>query len=273
MHHYVLKQEFILKRQANAATNMLTIKFDCRAVGIKSNGTNIAPLFALRKGGEVELGTGNFFTEVRIPPDQQIDFLVVGTTRQTLLGILKLGTEGYAIESMIRDNLSFLLHEGMSREMEKTLKQISQITENTKMAELLYQAKALELIYLLFNKLLSRTASTSLTINQADAERIYEIKDDILTDLSQIPQLPQLASKAGMSLTKMKQLFHQIFGDSIYNYYQTARMEEAANLLNYLTVSEAGYKVGFTNLSHFSRLFEKHHQMKPKRFKDSLQVA
>ncbi|OKS84642.1 helix-turn-helix domain-containing protein [Mucilaginibacter polytrichastri] len=273
MHHYVLKQEFILKRQANASTNMLTIKFDCRTIGKKANGISREPLFAPRKGSEVELGTGNFFTELSIPPGEEIDFLVIGTTRQALLGILKLDADGYSIEGMIKDNLSFLLHEGMTREMEKSLKQMSQITEHTKMAELLYQTKALELIYLLFNKLFSRTVNAALTINQADAERIYEIKDDLLADLSKVPQLPQLAVKAGMSLTKMKQLFHQIFGDSIYNYYQAARMEEAANLLHYHNVSETGYKVGFTNMSHFARLFEKYHQMKPKRFKDTLRVA
>ena len=37
-----------------------------------------------------------------------------------------------------------------------------------------------------------------------------------------------------------------------------------------LTVSETGYKLGFTNLSHFGRVFEKHFLMKPKRYKDSL---
>ena len=30
-------------------------------------------------------------------------------------------------------------------------------------------------------------------------------------------------------------------------------------------------RIGFSNLSHFTRLFEKHHQMKPKRYKDTLE--
>jgi AraC-like DNA-binding protein len=80
-----------------------------------------------------------------------------------------------------------------------------------------------------------------------------------------------VARQIGMSLTKMKQLFRQTFGDSIYNYFQVERMNEAARLLKTLTVSQVGYQIGFSNLSHFARVFEKHHQIKPKRYKDALE--
>jgi AraC-like DNA-binding protein len=45
-------------------------------------------------------------------------------------------------------------------------------------------------------------------------------------------------------------------------------MQEAARLLkaNELSVSEVGYQTGFSNLSHFSRTFEKYIGMKLKRY-------
>jgi AraC-like DNA-binding protein len=45
-------------------------------------------------------------------------------------------------------------------------------------------------------------------------------------------------------------------------------MQEAARLLKdkRLTVSEVGYQLGFTNLSHFTRVFEQHTGMKPKKY-------
>lgn len=72
----------------------------------------------------------------------------------------------------------------------------------------------------------------------------------------------------GMGETKMKQMFRQVFGDTIYNYYQKLRMEEAAFMLKQAgySVSEAGYRLGFSNLSHFSRLFEKHFGVTPKKY-------
>jgi AraC-like DNA-binding protein len=34
-------------------------------------------------------------------------------------------------------------------------------------------------------------------------------------------------------------------------------------------VAQAGYELGFSNLSHFSRLFEKHYGQNPKKFSAS----
>jgi AraC-like DNA-binding protein len=123
----------------------------------------------------------------------------------------------------------------------------------------------------LFARLLSRKTSVSMLVDQEDIRKIYQVRANILVDLSIPPHLPGLATKVGMSLTKMKQLFRQTFGDSIYNYFQAARMNEAAQLLRKFSVSEVGYQIGFSNLSHFTRVFEKHHQMKPKRYKAVLQ--
>ncbi|HZH36875.1 MAG TPA: AraC family transcriptional regulator, partial [Flavisolibacter sp.] len=101
-----------------------------------------------------------------------------------------------------------------------------------------------------------------------DAERLMQLRNIILSDLSVPPSLPALAAMIGMSETKMKQLFKQTFGASIYTYFQKVRMEEAAFLLKQggYSVSQVGFQLGFTNLSHFSRLFESHYGITPKKF-------
>ncbi len=45
-------------------------------------------------------------------------------------------------------------------------------------------------------------------------------------------------------------------------------MQEGARLLKEEghSVSEVGYKLGFSNLSHFTRVFNKHIGMKPKQY-------
>ena len=251
LHHYTLNEEFVLRRRESGETDVLTIKFDS-------------------KGYEVEFGTGNFFTEVKIAADEAVHFLVIVTTRQGLLNLLQPGAEGSVMGSTIRDNPSFVLHERMTREMEQSLRQLSLIDETTKLPALLYKTRAQELIYFLFTRLFSRKANASLSVDEEDVEKIYRVRAMILADLSSPPQLPDLARQIGMSATKMKRLFRQIFGDSIYNYFQVARMNEAAQMLRNFSVSQVGYHIGFSNLSHFTRLFEKHHQIKPKRFKDRL---
>ena len=71
-----------------------------------------------------------------------------------------------------------------------------------------------------------------------------------------------------MSVSKLTDLYKQVFGDSIYDYFQKARMDEAGYLLRQggYSVSEIGHRLGFSNLSHFGRLFEKYHGITPKRF-------
>lgn len=272
VHHYWLREELVLRRMATSSAAMLAMKFDCRRIPVEENTLPHGPLFTNSNGCEVEVGTGNLFPDLVIPANQHINFLAVGVSRQTLIGILDLQEEGCPIASLLKDSPSFVLHEVMTQEMERTLKQLSHIDETAPLASLLYKNKAEELIYLLFSKLMSRPQSAPVTVDQADAEKIYKLRASILSDLSLTPQLPELSGRIGISLTKMKQLFRQIFGDSIYNYYQSARMNEAARLLALQSVSETGYQLGFTNLSHFGRLFEKHFQIKPKKFKDGLEL-
>jgi len=272
LHRYQLRQDLILRRHGTGATEVLTLKFDGRRrMPVRSLEDAREPLFSAGKGYEVEFGTSNFFTEVRIPAHEEINFVVVVTTRQTLLNLLQIGEGGSDMVHIIRDNPSFFLHEAMTREMERTLKQLSQINETTPLPSLLYQTRAQELIYYLFTRLLSRKTGIALSIDQEDVNKIYQVRASILADLSAPPKLSDLARHIGMSSTKMKQLFRQIFGDSIYNYFQVERMNEAAQLLRDFSVSQVGYRIGFSNLSHFTRLFEKHHQMKPKRYKDTLE--
>jgi AraC-like DNA-binding protein len=257
MHRYTLKQELILRPRSTGTNEVLTLKFDSAR----------APF---GNGYQVEFGTNNFFGDLTLPVDQQISLLVIVTTRKTLNKLLNIGQNETGMAKTIRENPSFVFYEGMTTEIERTLKQLYQIDGATKFPELLYRAKAHELTWLLFDKLFSRKTNAMAPLNTADAEKIYGIRKSILADLASPPQLTVLAKNAGMSLTRMKQLFRQVFGDSIYNFYQSARMDEAASLLNHLSVSQVGYRIGFSNLSHFSRVFQKHHQMKPKRYQASL---
>ena len=142
------------------------------------------------------------------------------------------------------------------------------VNMNDNLSYFYMQIKVQELLYLVFYKLSLRENAAHQTINSADAKRLLHIRNALLSDLSVPPVLRELAQTAAMSETKLKLLFKQTFGSTIYNYYQQARMEEAAFLLKQgkHSVAEVGYEMGFSNLSHFSRLFEKHYGLNPKRF-------
>ena len=128
--------------------------------------------------------------------------------------------------------------------------------------------KAEELICRLLMELDNRTEKQLYPVNEKDISMIYQIRDRMISTLATPPLIADLALEAAMSPTKLKQLFRQIFGYSIFNYYQHFRMKEAARLLKTenISVAAVGYQLGFTNLSHFSNLFDTHIGMKPKRY-------
>lgn len=125
------------------------------------------------------------------------------------------------------------------------------------------------LICQLLMSLCNRTEQTLYPIHPDDLQNIYKAREKMLSSLSTPPVLSVLAQYAGMSESKFKRLFKQVFGDSVFHYYQLRRLQKAASLLDtgHCSVTEVGYRLGFTNLSHFSRQFESIIGVKPKQYR------
>jgi AraC-like DNA-binding protein len=188
--------------------------------------------------------------------------------KNALKELLAIKKPNSVVQTILNADPGFLFYESMSVEVHKIVKQVTDAREDNELGSFYYRLKVQELLYLVFEKLQQRDAQRHSAIHKEDAEKLFLIRTAILSDLSAPPSLPGLARMAGIGETKMKDLFKQVFGDTIFNYYQRARMEEAAFLLKHggLSVSETGYKLGFANLSHFGRIFEKFHGVKPKKY-------
>ncbi|HEY9256716.1 AraC family transcriptional regulator [Chitinophaga sp.] len=131
-----------------------------------------------------------------------------------------------------------------------------------------YKLKCEELLYHIFAILMQRDAIPASSMHIDDIKAIYAIKAQLQSHPDEPPNIASLAREAGMSEPKLRKLFRQTFGKGVFEYYQFGRMQEAARLLKEkgLTVSEVGYQLGFTNLSHFSRVFERYIGIKPKKY-------
>jgi len=89
---------------------------------------------------------------------------------------------------------------------------------------------------------------------------MIKIRERIDNSVDDMDSVDELAKQAGMSLSKFKQLFRQIFGTTPYQYYLANRMEKAMELLESKSyaVSEVGFLVGYSNPSQFTKAFQKH---------------
>lgn len=167
---------------------------------------------------------------------------------------------------------SFLIEELMTDDILRTVNDIVKKEAPSTMRSYYYKIKAMELLFYLFESLRKREGSVHQKLSAKEIKSIYQVRDKIVSSLSQSTSIAELKQIAGMNELKLRRIFKQVFGMGIYDYYQHLRMKEAARLLRdeKLSVSEAGYQMGFENLSHFSRVFKKHMGKKPKKYSNDL---
>ena len=166
----------------------------------------------------------------------------------------------------------FLIEEIMTDDILRTVNDIVKKEEPSVLKDYHYKLKAMELLFYLFQSLGKREKSAHQKLSEKDIKAVYNVRDKIISSLNKPSTIDELKQIAGMNELKMRKLFTQVFGMGIYEYYQHLRMKEAARLLRdeKLSVSEVGYQMGFENLSHFSRVFEKHIGKKPKKYSREL---
>lgn len=184
-------------------------------------------------------------TEDIFDANTNVYYVVISIKASELLNFLDLDQEMEELASFISNfKTPFLYQEIVTLEMKNIIREIFEHTSQTKLEKFYYKIKASELIYEFFSRFLRRTTFDFGSINKGDIEKVLRLEKIILKDLSNTPVLSDLAHTIGMSETKMKLLFKKVFEDSIYNYYSSARMIEAASILksnNNISVSEVGY--------------------------------
>lgn len=270
IHNYRLKKDFHLKRLSSAEKNdLISMVFNSSEVptrDIKDKEHLIQSSNA--NESTIQIASSSLGTETFFPANSDIRFVVVGIQRSVLNSLLQVEAPNKQVETILNSSTTFFFHERMSIDIQRVFKKLFWNTDQDNLLNLFYRLRIQELIYLLFSKLLSRENAQQHTINKEDITKLNNVHSAVLEDISEPPKLSVLAKNAGMSKTKMKQLFKQIYGDSIYNYYLRARMKDAAYLLKHanLSVSEVGHQVGYSNMSHFSRMFQKHYGTNPKNY-------
>lgn len=269
VHQYKLRQEFVINRVGTETPHgFISIIFHANEEPASLSTKESQDSLSRSSEFAIQIASTDLNSVIRFPANSEIYFTVVGIEAPALRKLLAVKKPNKVLQTILNTPSGFLFYESMSMDVLKTLKQLTDTGENKELGLLYYRIKAMELLYLVFEKLQKREAAKHSPVNGADTDKLFLIRAAVLSDLSTPPRLAHLARMAGMSETKMKDLFKQVFGESIYNHYQRARMDEAAFLLRHRNnaVSEVGYRLGFTNLSHFSRVFEKYYGATPKKY-------
>jgi len=259
--NYTLQQDMVLKNpDSDIHHNMILFKLqDVFPVDINIK-THRLPtvLIATRKIG----------ADILMPIHTHTATINLEINTDYLAGLIASTGNSTVIASLLANNQPLLFEEAIPPSLPNVVREILNTPATDPFQQYFLRIKAEEIICRLLMNLEKRKEKQLQSLNQADIQMVYMVRDKILENLDSPPLLSALASTAAVSPSKLKIIFKQVFGKPIYNYYQQFRMQEAARLLRdeKLSVAEVGYHLGFSNISHFGRLFEQHIGIKPKKY-------
>ena len=101
--------------------------------------------------------------------------------------------------------------------------------------------------------------------NDADREKIIKAREILLQHIGEPITIKELSRKVAINECYLKKGFKELYGTTIFDFYQSQRMEHARYLLyeKGLTVTEVSMMLGYSSISHFSTAFKKQTGLKP----------
>lgn len=107
--------------------------------------------------------------------------------------------------------------------------------------------------------------SCKFLANEADREKIALARQILLQHIGEPLTIRELSRKAAINECYLKKGFKEMYGTTIFDFFQSQRMEHAKYLLYEKgnTVTEVSASLGYSSISHFSTAFKKHTGLKP----------
>ena len=104
-------------------------------------------------------------------------------------------------------------------------------------------------------------------------ESLWERLDKLINEYLEngiIPTLEVIADKIGIKSNKMNAKIQNKYGKTFYQYYLEKKMDYAAELLKMgYTAQKVSDAIGYSHSIKFSKMFQKHFQVTPKKFQQN----
>lgn len=184
-----------------------------------------------------------------------------------------------AFECVLPDEHIFLRHlqqdgdyffyESISVEMKMIMRSLQSNHLTSKLNIEMAKASSWQLFLLFADKFFFQRQNHFKPFDRQLLQKLEEVREYMLSDLSAPKDINELTRFSGMSATKLRASFKEVYGMSIYTLFQEHRMEKARELLaeGGRSVSEVAYMLGYTHLGHFTGAFKQKYQCLPKDFK------
>jgi AraC-like DNA-binding protein len=135
--------------------------------------------------------------------------------------------------------------------------------------KMLIEAKVIELLLLQLEQVAEHDCNVFCNLSKNDVERMHAVKELLLKNIDKPCTLIDLAHQVGTNDFKLKKGFKELFGTTVFGYWNDLKMQQAKSLLmdQGLTIAEVSERIGYKNPQHFSTAFKKYFGKSPSQLK------
>ena len=106
------------------------------------------------------------------------------------------------------------------------------------------------------------TITCKFLANEADRDKVARAREILIQHIGEPITIKELSRKVAINECYLKKGFKEMFGTTIFDFYQSQRMEHAKYLLyeKGMSVTEVALLLAYSSISHFSTAFKKTHR-------------
>ena len=200
------------------------------------------------------------------PAEQNMHILEIKIPLPTVGRILEENGIGCSLDCLVSNQMKNGIHP-LTPSIQVILHQMLHCQYHSGLQKLYTEAKILELLvtYISESVLQLDKPISSFDLSVDDVTCIRRAKEILDSNLTDPPTIRYLSKMVRLNEYKLKKGFKELFSVPVHTYVIRRKLEFAKLLLDSddITVSEASYRAGYGNVSHFASAFRKQYGVNP----------
>lgn len=263
-----LKDNFTLHRLSNNQQGLLIFFNQVEVadyVGIRCKKNSI--IDTTRKRNNIFVSFSNMELELSFSAGTKMKRLGIYLSPQWVDGHFDANAR-LQVEMLTNQELEQVNKMLINEDLQEKLARIFECDFNKESEKLALKSRIIILLEYFFSAYIndSLQISNKKIIPDEDIIRLQNVEELLKNEeLERFPSISNLARIAHMSSTKLKQRFKQVYGLRLYEFYNKRRLSKAKEMmLKGISAKEAGFSIGFTDVSNFTKAFKREYGCTPK---------
>ncbi|OJJ14503.1 hypothetical protein BKI52_42760 [marine bacterium AO1-C] len=153
-------------------------------------------------------------------------------------------------------------------QMQLTIQDIMHCNRVGIFKKMFIESKVMELLMLQLEQIISAEYKIC-SISKKDQEKMHAVREIISKNLDKSTSLIDLARKVGTNEFTLKKGFKEVFGTTVFGYWNDLKMQTAKQMLlnENVSISQVAEKTGYKNPQHFTVAFKRKYGITPGKLK------